>query len=366
MVDEVRDTDPLILVVDDEPAAVQIITRILTRAGYSCETAGSVPEAKQKLAALPIGLVLSDVNMPGESGIDLLASHKDRDDGLATVMVSGMDDRELADRALQLGAYGYVIKPVHTNELLISVSNALRRRDLELENRNHRERLEQMVQERTAHLWNALRDLEQTRSELEQTQERSIAKLVVAAEYRDMKSVDQVEHMSRYCALLADKAGLDGERIRLIRPASLMHDVGKMAIPERIVLKLGRLSEDEWETMKTHAEIGHQILDDDSSPLLQVAALIALTHHEKVDGSGYPRGLKGDEIPIEGRLAAIADVFDALTTNRPYRRAFPFGEALEILKNGRGSHFDADLLDAFLDSMDEVLAIKDPSARRGA
>jgi putative two-component system response regulator len=299
------------------------------------------------------------MNMPGDSGMDLVAALLVDDPDLATIMVTGVDDTLLAKVALEIGAYGYVIKPFESNEILISVANALRRRDLEMENRRHRDTLEQMVAERTRELWSAVNELEQTKKDLRVSQAETIERLAIAAEYRDDETARHIHRMSRYSELLVRRTGGGDDRAEFVRLASIMHDVGKIGIPDHILLKPGKLTPEEYATMQGHAEIGHRILVDSNSALLDLAASIALTHHEKIDGSGYPSGLAGDEIPFEGRVAAIADVFDALTTDRIYRRAFPIGEAVEMMKAGRGSHFDADLLDDFLDSLPLVLEIKE-------
>ncbi|MEA2499025.1 MAG: cyclic di-GMP phosphodiesterase [Actinomycetota bacterium] len=348
-----------ILVVDDEPAVRAMLMRLLKRAGYECADAADSNEAKRLVAKDDFALVLTDMNMPGDSGMDLVAALLVDDPDLATIMVTGVDDTLLAKVALEIGAYGYVIKPFESNEILISVANALRRRDLEMENRRHRDTLEQMVAERTRELWSAVNELEQTKKDLRVSQAETIERLAIAAEYRDDETARHIHRMSRYSELLVRRTGGGDDRAEFVRLASIMHDVGKIGIPDHILLKPGKLTPEEYATMQGHAEIGHRILVDSNSALLDLAASIALTHHEKIDGSGYPSGLAGDEIPFEGRVAAIADVFDALTTDRIYRRAFPIGEAVEMMKAGRGSHFDADLLDVFLDSLPLVLEIKE-------
>lgn len=190
------------------------------------------------------------------------------------------------------------------------------------------------------------------------SQEETILRLARAAEYRDEETGEHVKRMSRHCALLFQRLGHAPERVELIRLASILHDVGKIGIEDRILLKPGSLTPQEFDIMKQHVDIGHRILAGSDSELLQLAATIVWTHHEKYDGSGYPRGLAGDSIPLEGRVAAIADVFDALTSNRVYRPAFPLDKALNTMREGRAKHFDLQLLDLFLDPIDDVLAIK--------
>jgi putative two-component system response regulator len=353
-----------ILVVDDEEPIRRVIARLLQRNGYECETAGDAEEAMMLLKERDFALVLTDMDMPGTSGLDLIMQIVAMYEDIATVMVTGMDDAKLADAALKIGAYGYIIKPFESNEIIINVMNALRRRGLEIENRNHRLRLEQMVRDRTAELWEAIARLEKAEKNLRGSREETVQRLSIAAEFRDDETAQHIQRMSRYCSLLARKAGEDTERCELIRVASLMHDVGKIGIPDQILLKPAPLTPEERTIMEQHSEIGYRILAGSQSELLRLAAEIAWTHHERVDGSGYPLGIKGNEIPLDGRIAAIADVFDALTSDRVYKKAFPLGRAIEIMREGRGSHFDPKLLDMFLDSMDEVLLIREQYADR--
>ena len=346
-----------ILIVDDEERLAEHLRRLLSERSYDCTTASSAGDARRLLEKAHFDLILCDVNMPGESGIELLDETASRYPDTATVMVTGVDDTELAEHALAMGAYGYVIKPFEPNEMVIDVSNALRRLALEIENRKHREKLESMVQERTADLWNAVRRLERTEKDLRDSREDTVRRLSVAAEFRDDDTAQHVNRMSLYCELMFRKLGEDYDRCELVRTASAMHDVGKIGIPDRILLKPGKLTDEEFETMRTHAAIGHRILDGSDSDLLIKAAEIALTHHEWWDGNGYPRKLVGEEIPLEGRVAAIADVFDALTSDRVYRKGYSYVEAIEIMSAERGTHFDPNLLDLFFDSLDEVVPI---------
>lgn len=202
-------------------------------------------------------------------------------------------------------------------------------------------------------------ELERSEEALALSQEETIKRLSIAVESRDSETGSHIERMGRYCALIAERLDWPDERAVLLRMASPLHDVGKIAIPDSVLLKPGALTAPERREMQRHAEIGHRILAGSASPLLDLAAKIALTHHEKWDGSGYPNGLAGNDIPIEGRIAAIADVFDALTSDRVYRAAMEISEALKILSDGRGSHFDPEILDVFFGAIDEVIAIRD-------
>ncbi|HET7481851.1 MAG TPA: HD domain-containing phosphohydrolase [Actinomycetota bacterium] len=352
-----------ILVVDDEPSVLRSLARLLSHHGYSCATATSAAEARGLLHGEAFDLILSDVNMPGENGLELLEGISQTYADIATVMVTAMDDRKLAESALQMGAYGYVIKPFEANEILIAVSNALRRRTLEIENRRHRDKLEQMVQERTRELWTAVRELEKTELLVRQSREETVQRLSMAAEFRDLETHNHVQRMSRYCELIARALGRDPEYCDLIRIASAMHDVGKIGVPDAILLKPGPLSDDEFDQVKAHTVMGERMLDGSESEMLRLATTIAVTHHERWDGSGYPHGLAGEEIPLEGRIAAIADVFDALTSHRVYRKAFKLGEAIDMMTGARGTHFDPELLDLFFEHIDEVLLIMHSSEK---
>ena len=347
-----------ILIVDDEGQIRTLLARLLGAHGYECVTAESAAAARRTLKELPVALVLSDVNMPGESGIDftreVLAQYPDT----AVVMVTGMDDRRYADVAIELGAYGYILKPFKPNELIINVGNALRRRTLEIENRSHRVQLEQTVLERTAALRDTIAQLETSDAELRRLREETIRRLSWAAEFRNQETGEHIVRMSLYCALLARLAGLDNDSAEMIRIAAPMHDVGKIGIPDRILLKPGRLTEDERRVMEAHTEMGYRILAGSDVELLDLAAVMALTHHERIDGTGYPGQLAGEAIPIEGRICAVADVFDALTSDRVYRQAFQPDEARTMMLEGRGTQFDPDLLDLFFARFDDVLAIR--------
>ena len=348
-----------ILVVDDEEPVRRLIGYLLKTHGYPVFLAADGREARQVLKDQPIALLLCDVNMPGESGMDLvratLAEHKDT----AAIMVTGLDRSVLANAAIEVGAFGYIVKPFETNEVLIDVANAFRRRKLELENRFHREHLEDIVRIRTAALQQALDWLEHSEKELRLSREETITRLAIAAEFRDSATAQHIQRMSHYCELLARKSGLPSERCELIRTASPMHDIGKIGTPDQVLLKPGKFTQEEFDVIAQHAEIGYRILSGSDAELLKVAAVIAYTHHERFNGTGYPRGLKGDVIPIEGRIASIADAFDALTTQRVYKPAFEIGHAIDLMTKHRGEHFDPELLDVFVELTDDLTRIHD-------
>jgi putative two-component system response regulator len=346
-----------ILVVDDEEPVRRLIGYLLQTHGYPVFLAADAREARRQLNEQPIALMLCDVNMPGETGMDLVRTTLVEHPDTAAIMVTGLDSPVLANAAIEVGAYGYIVKPFGSNEVLIDVANALRRRRLELENRFHREHLEELVTSRTIALQQALDWLERSEKELRLSREETIQRLAIAAEFRDCSTAQHIQRMSRYCELLARKAGLSPEQCELIRTASPMHDIGKIGTPDQVLQKPGRFTPEEFDVIAQHAEIGYKILSGSDSELLKVAATIAYTHHEWYDGTGYPRRLKGEEIPIEGRIAAIADNFDALTTERVYKPAFDFDHAKELMLKERGTHFDPVLLDLFLAEEEELRRI---------
>jgi putative two-component system response regulator len=335
-----------VLVVDDEQTLAELIARVLEDGGYRATVASNVSEAREELAGRDFDLVVCDLNLPGESGLELLEHVHLRHPDTGAVVVSGTDDPDVALTALELGAYGYVVKPFGASQILISAANALRHHELEVAGRARWDALERAVSERTA--------------ELRKSREETIQRVSRVAEFRDEQTGRHSRRMSELCGGLAVRAGLDEERCELLRIASPLHDVGKVAIPDGILLKPGLLTRSERRVMERHAEIGHRMLEGSGEALLDLAAEVALTHHERFDGLGYPQGLKGAGIPIAGRIAAVADVFDALTSDRVYRSAVSLDESLEIMRNGRGTQFDPDLLDLFLGSVGELAADGDP------
>lgn len=353
-----------VLIVDDEEPIRRLLAYMLQSHGYEVVVAAEAKEARVRLDESPFALVLCDVNMPGESGMDLVRHTFRQHPHTAAIMVTGLDSPLLANAALDMGAFGYIIKPFEANEVLINVANALRRRRLEMESRLQRENLEDVVRTRTMALQQALEWLERSEKELRLSREETIQRLAIAAEYRDSATAQHIQRMSHYCELLARRHGLSSERCDLIRTASPMHDIGKIGTPDHVLLKPGKFTQDEFNVIARHAEIGYRILAGSDAEILNVAATIALTHHERWDGSGYPRKLKGEAIPIEGRIAAIADAFDALTTARVYKPAFEFDHAVDLMTKHRAEHFDPELLDVFLASLADIKRIHEQYADR--
>jgi putative two-component system response regulator len=354
---DIKDTNCSVLVVDDDAAIRRLIARIFERRDLWCLEAGDARSALDLAERQEFSLITCDINMPGGSGLGLVREIRARFPDTAVVMVSGTADPETAAIASDLGAFGYVIKPFDTNSLLIAADNALRRRDLEIENRQHRERLESLVTERTAELAATVDRLSRTEQALRESQEEAIQRLAYAAEFRDPATGAHISRMSRICELLARELGETDDRAELIRIASPMHDIGKIGVSDEILRKSGTLTKVEMEEMRKHPTIGGEILAGSDSELLRLGASIALTHHERWNGTGYPNELSGDVIPLEGRIVAIADVFDALTSERSYKPAFEVDRAIAMMTEERGNHFDPDLLDVFISVTDEVVEV---------
>lgn len=340
-----------ILIVDDEQAIRALLKQVLNGEPYHCEEACNAEEALEKLQDNAISLVLLDIKMPGRSGVELLPEIKASYPDTAVVMATAISDANTAVQCMKHGAYDYIAKPFSLDDVLLSVGRALEKRRLELENRAYQQRLEEMVAERTIELRQALGKIKLASLD-------TIHRLARAAEYRDTDTGAHIERIGRYSAAIAREMGSSDGEVENMLYAAPMHDVGKIAVPDRILLKTGSLDTDEWEIMKKHTTIGAEILQGSDAAFIRLAEVIALTHHEKWDGSGYPRGLRASEIPLAGRIVAIADVFDALTSARPYKEPFSLPESLHIVREGRG-HFDPDVADAFFAIEDEILSIRE-------
>jgi len=333
-----------ILVVDDEPYIREILSRWLVDEGYVCDQAQDTESALLALERGGLELMISDIRMPGRSGLELLDEARARYPDLAVIMLTAVDDRETAIRTLEAGAFGYVIKPFDRNELLISVVNALERRRLALLSDDYQHHLEDEVRQRT--------------EQLRQREEEIALRLVTAAEHRDAETGAHIRRIGLYSEIIATARGWDADHAEEIRLAAPMHDVGKIGIPDHILLKPGSLTSQEFSVIERHTTMGAAILEGSHVPLLRLACEIALTHHERWDGSGYPTGLSRDEIPEAGRIVAVADVYDALVHTRIYRPALPEEQALQIMRRARGRHFDPDIFDTFLEVLPELREIR--------
>jgi putative two-component system response regulator len=340
-----------ILIVDDEEINLKVLSGFVESFGYDFLLADSGKTALEMLAEAD--LVLLDVMMPDMDGFQVVRHIRDLDGyrDLPVIMATALSDQRDRLDAVSAGASDFITKPVDSTELRIRLDAHLRLKQYHDQVMRYQENLERLVAERT-------RELEEAQAAKMAAHLETLRRLSQAAEYKDEETAQHIERMSRYCALLAEKLGMDEVEVDLLLHASPMHDIGKIGIPDSILLKPGPLTAEEWEIMKTHTMIGAGILDSPSSDYLEHGRVIALTHHERWDGSGYPRGLSGEDIPLYGRICAVADVFDALTSKRPYKQPYPNEKALRIMREGRGTHFDPAILDLFMDSLEQVLAIQ--------
>jgi putative two-component system response regulator len=351
-----------VLVVDDDGAIRQMLRHMLETDGHEVSVAGSAAEARRLLQRGPFDVVLCDVQMPGESGLSFASHLAAEYPGTGILMVTAVDDAAVAEATLEFGAFGYLLKPLRMTELLVSVDSALRRLELQDAARRERDALEVELARQTAELREALQRLEDAGEERLETGAETMRRLARAIEYRSRETAEHIDRVAALCSLIGRQAGLRSDETERIRTASVMHDVGKVAVPDEVLLKPGPLTRDERQQMERHTDIGYEVLHSSAGDLMQLAARIAWAHHEHVDGEGYPRALRGEQIPYEARIVAVADVFDALTHDRVYRPALPFDEALAIMTDARGSHLDPDALDPLLESIDDALAIAAPDS----
>jgi putative nucleotidyltransferase with HDIG domain len=328
-----------VLAVDDEAAARKLLSIILGPPAFRCTTAGNGEEALAALQREPFDAVISDLQMPGISGMELLTQVRRRFPHVAFLVTTGVDDVDVGVQAMRWGADDYLVKPLQENVVIGSLERALHKQQLEIEVENYREHLEEMVAERTAQVQAALQ-------KIECSYEDTLQALGAAIDLRDSETAGHSQRVCRYAQEMARALGLSYGELRTIARGAYLHDIGKLGIPDGILLKPGPLGPDEWKVMQEHVQIGFDLVKGIS--FLADAAEIILTHHERFDGSGYPGGLKGSEIPLGARIFSIADALDAITSDRPYRRASSFAYARERIRSLSGQHFDPRVVDVFL------------------
>lgn len=352
-----------VIIVDDEPVNVKLIKKYLKEFGYSeCIGITDSREAVQRILEENPSLVILDIVMPEVNGLEVLRELRANPNGkfIPILILTASIDRKTKIRALELGATDFLGKPVDVAELAPRVRTALIAKHHQDELSTYATRLEAAVLERTA--------------ELQKSRQEVIECLARAADYRDNDTGRHVLRVGRYAGIVARHLGWDNRAVQLLEQAAPLHDIGKIGIPDNILLKPGKLTPEEFSKMQEHSKIGLHILISSiassskeehsmelpqrtywkQSPILEAAATIALTHHERWDGTGYPQGLAGEEIPMVGRIVSVVDVFDALSSARPYKPAFPLEKCFELLNEGRGTQFDPQVLDAFFEQLEAI------------
>lgn len=335
-----------ILVVDDTLANLQLLANILKEDGYKVRPAINGNLALRAVAQKKPDLILLDIKMPDMDGYQVCQALKENPatKDIPVIFISALSDANDKVRAFSMGGVDYLTKPFQFEEVKARVATHLQLKD-------YQENLEAKIQE-------GLAEISSLNQEIIDTQREVIIMLGSICEGHSVETALHVKRVAAYCHFLAQRYGVDPETTQLIKEAAPMHDIGKIAIPDAILEKPGSLSPEEWEIMKTHTTLGHQMLLSSTRPLFKMAATIAFEHHEKWNGTGYPQGLKGEEIHIAGRLSAIADVFDALDSARCYKKNWQLEDIFTLFKEQRGQHFDPELIDIFFANLNDFLAVR--------
>jgi cyclic di-GMP phosphodiesterase len=328
-----------ILVVDDEEAIREVVSTMLEAKGYRCTAVQNGRVAQDEVKKCTPDLVLSDMIMPEMDGIKLLEWMRQYDPEVPVIMVTAIHDISTALEAIRRGAYDYILKPFEKDQLFLGVGRALQHRRLIAENRNYQRNLEQLVEERTAQLTGAL-------TQLEQSYDDTLEALGSALDLKDAETEGHCQRVTAFCISIAKSVPVPNAYLAVLARAAFLHDIGKMAIPDGILRKPGPLNDDEKQIMRKHCQIGYDMLI--RIPFLRDAAEIVLAHQEFFNGTGYPRGLKGEQIPLGARIFTIADSLDAMISDRPYRKALPMSHARDEIQRCSGTQFDPKVVEVFM------------------
>jgi response regulator RpfG family c-di-GMP phosphodiesterase len=358
-VEAIPPAPPRILIVDDDEAVRDVISVLLREEGYECAVATHAEMALDLAAAEETPLVISDMKMPGKDGLWLLENFRARYPDTAVIMLTGYGDTEAAVDCLRRGAVDYLLKPPKLTDLIRSIERALAKRRIELARKRYQKKLERKVRDRTSELRTALKDIANT-------YQNTLLALVAALDAREHETSDHSQRVVRYTQAIAERLGIRGPELEELGRGALLHDVGKIGVPDAVLLKPGKLTSDEWVEMRKHPDIGFQMIQ--AIPFLNTPAEIVLSHQERWDGGGYPRKLSRTEIHVGARIFAVADTLDAMTSDRPYRRGTTFANAIAEIDRCAGTQFDPEVVRAFL-SIGETGLMKikqDMSAEKAA
>jgi len=328
-----------VLIVDDDRQVREVLHEIFRSNGYECQLANDGQEGLEVFRATRPPLTVTDVKMPIMDGLEFLKSIRGFDTDAAVIVLTGVGDIKTAIESLKVGAYDFIIKPVNVDELLIAAERAVERRQLLIERREYQALLERRVEEAT-------HDLARTLQELKETYRTTLEALGSALDTRDVGTQAHSRRVHDYALNIARSHGVAEDQVRDIEHGVLLHDIGKIGIPDAILLKRGPLTPEEWAVMRTHPELGRRLIE--RIPFLKWALPIVRHHHEKWDGSGYPLGLRGEAIPLGARIFAVADTLDAMTFDRPYRKAVSYEAARREIERCAGTHFDPAVVKTFL------------------
>ncbi len=327
-----------ILIVDDDESVRDVISVLLREEGYHCDTASGADMALDMAEREDTPLVISDMKMPGKDGLWLLEAFRDKHPDTSIIMLTGYGDTESAVDCLRRGAVDYLLKPPKLTDLIRSIERALAKRRIELARKKYQKKLERKVRDRTTELRQALKDISIT-------YENTLMALVSALDAREHETSDHSIRVVEYTVAIANQLGLKGGELEEIGRGALLHDIGKIGVPDAVLLKPGKLTPDEWVEMRKHPDIGFRMIEP--IPFLSVPATIVLSHQERWDGQGYPRNLARNEIHIGARIFAVADTLDAMTSDRPYRKGTTFANAVAEITRCGGSQFDPEVVKAF-------------------
>ncbi|MFE8597926.1 HD domain-containing phosphohydrolase [Archangium violaceum] len=337
---------PRILIVDDDDSVRDVISVLLREEGYNCVVASGAEMALDLASQEETPLVISDMKMPGKDGLWLLEQLRERYPDTSVIMLTGYGDTESAVDCLRRGAVDYLLKPPKLTDLIRAIERALAKRRIELARKRYQKKLERKVRDRTTELRNALRDIAHT-------YQSTLLALVAALDAREHETSDHSQRVVRYTSAVAERMGIKGQELEEIGRGALLHDIGKIGVPDAVLLKPGKLTPEEWQEMRKHPDIGFQMIQN--IPFLATPAQIVLSHQERWDGQGYPRNLRGQEIHIGARIFAVADTLDAMTSDRPYRKGTTFANAIAEITRCAGTQFDREVVRAFLDIGEQAL-----------